>query len=479
MFTAEYFSERGMAGAVDFRAVPADQSRIEINTLFARDRKGQDGQSVRILTQTGFGDEYRGVADMNLVSSFVFRQVFEEGFDVISSPIEHSRAFLTRKRPGSSFNFIYNRSATFFTNQPAAVLLKFPSFEASLHTRPLGQWPVYFHLNGSLSGFSRRDAVLKTPSFVERFDIWPSLEIPVVRSGAFEWSHRIGLRHTIYSHSRKPKVEQNALHRLALDYGFRFVGPRLERDFGDVRHVLEPTLEYRYVGGVDRFRDTLIVDNVDLLTRTNEVVYGITSRLFKGQEILSWTIRQKYFIDPTFGGALIRGRRNVFEPLLDLTGFAFAEGERRFSPIVSTIRISPSRGRTTDIQVDYDTEQNQFRSAGIIGGFARDPGFFNLAYFFTRRTSIQDPNNQLRATVGYGGELRHGLSAAFSFAYDIERAFFQASVTQVGYNTDCYGLSLEFMQFDVGARKESRIRFSFSLKDIGSYGTIRRQERLF
>ena len=96
-----------------------------------------------------------------------------------------------------------------------------------------------------------------------------------------------------------------------------------------------------------------------------------------------------------------------------------------------------------------------------------------------RRSTIQVPNNQLRGLVSFGNELKRGMSGAFSFSYDVQRSLFQSSVAQVGYNTDCYGLSFEFSQFDVGARKESRFRFAFSLKNIGSYGTLRPRERLF
>src|SRR5437867_11208217 len=79
-FTGEYFTERGPAGTVDFKAVPRADSRIELTSFFVRDRKDQGGQSLRILTYGGLPQNFRGVADMNLVSSFVSRQVFEEGF---------------------------------------------------------------------------------------------------------------------------------------------------------------------------------------------------------------------------------------------------------------------------------------------------------------------------------------------------------------------------------------------------------------
>ena len=299
---------------------------------------------------------------MNLVSSFVFRQVFEEGFNIISSPIEHSLAFLTRNQPDPASTCSTARTGIFFTDQPTVVMRKFPTLESAIPERPTGPLPAYFSLDSGLSGIARRDASINTPTFVERFDLQPAIEVPILRSHAFEWSHQFGVRETMYTHSREPKVIADALNRFSIDYTTRFVGPRLERDFGSWRHVIEPSIEYRYFTGVDRYRQTIVVDDVDLITNTNEVEYAITNRFFTSREIFSWRIAQKYFFDPTFGGAIIPGTRNVFAPLLDITGFAFADGERRFSPIVSTMRISTSPNTSTDLQVDYDTESICFEA---------------------------------------------------------------------------------------------------------------------
>ena len=477
--TGEYFTKRGLTGAVNFRAVPARNSRVEVDSLFAKDREGQGGKSVRILAFGDLTENVRGAVDLNLVSSLVFRQVYEEGFNIISSPLEHSVAFVTRNRPDASVNVLFDRRAIFFTDQPSVALRKFPTLEASIPQRPLKQWPVYFSLDAGLSGVARRDASIKAPILVQRYDLHPTLEIPLLRSAAFEWSHRVGVRETIYTHSLQPQVLRDALNRFSFDYGSSFVGPQVERDFGTWRHVMEPSVEYRYVTGANRFRETIVVDDVDLITNTNEFEYAITNRFFTTREIFSWRIAQKYFFDPTFGGAIVPGKRNVFAPLLEISGFAFADGRRRFSPIVSTMRLSTSAATSTDLQVDYDTRNRLFRSAGVIGGVNRGQWLGQISYFFTRRSAIQIPNNQLRATLSYGNELKPGFSGAFQFSYDVQRSLFQGAIAQVGYNTDCYGLSFEFGQFDIGARKERSYRFAFSLKNLGSYGTLRRQERLF
>jgi LPS-assembly protein len=394
--------------------------------------------------------------------------------------MEHSVAFASRNQTFVSTNFLYGRNGVFFTDQPSVVLRRFPSVDIALPSRRIGNLPVYFSGETSLTGVARRDAAITTPSFVQRFDIHPVLEIPAVQSGLLQWSHRIGFRETAYTHSKEARaVLGEALNRLSFEYSSSLVGPQLERDFGRWRHVVEPSVDTRYVGGPNAFQRTIVVDDIDLITSTNEIEYAITNRFFTNREVFSWRLAQKYFFDPTFGGALIPGRRNVFEPVLDITGFAFADGVRRTSPIVSTMRLSTSAATSTDIEVDYDTRDKRFRSAGITGTATRGQFGGGISYFFTRRSAIEIPNNQVRGTFSYGNQLKHGLSAAFAFSYDVQHSLFQGSTAQVGYNTNCYGLSFEVSQFNLGARVESRFRFAFTLKDIGSVGTIRPGERLF
>src|SRR5262249_42947109 len=108
-FTGEDFSKRGPAGGIQFRARPDRHSWIQVDSLFAKDRLGQGGQSARIAAYGDVGPGFRGVADMNLVSSFTFRQVYEDGLNVISSPLQHTLGFMTRNDSSASVNFLYSR----------------------------------------------------------------------------------------------------------------------------------------------------------------------------------------------------------------------------------------------------------------------------------------------------------------------------------------------------------------------------------
>ncbi len=104
----------------------------------------------------------------------------------------------------------------------------------------------------------------------------------------------------------------------------------------------------------------LLFDTTDIATNVNEGGFSLTQRFYlrptdekpcsdddadaendeattkncpaPPREWASWRIAQEYFIDPNFGGALIPGRRNVFDATLDLMAPTFLTSPRNIAP---------------------------------------------------------------------------------------------------------------------------------------------------
>ncbi len=305
-FTGDYFTARGPAGTASFRAVPNKNSRLEISTFFVHDKLGQGGQSARIFDYTDLGNNYRGVLDLNLVSSLVFRQVFEDGLSLISSPIEHSQAFITRTLSRRQLQRHVQTHGSFLSDQPTVVTQRTSGLRGRCSGPARSQsCRRICRLETGVAGLSRRDAAITTPALVGRFDFHPvcrsssdsDLGFPVESSASGFARRHIRIRY------RQP-IGQAVQ---PIPGGLQLVGPVLERDYGRWRHVVEPSVDYNFVGGADRFRDTVVVDDVDLVTNTRQVEYAITNQLFTTREIINWRIAQDYYFDPTFGGAIRPG----------------------------------------------------------------------------------------------------------------------------------------------------------------------------
>ena len=104
-----------------------------------------------------------------------------------------------------------------------------------------------------------------------------------------------------------------------------------------------------------------------------------------------------------------------------------------------------------------------------------------MSHFFVRSSPVLSPNfNQIGFTAGYGSQARVGFNAVVTGAYDIRAGFLQYSAFQVSYNNDCCGISFEYRRFALGpVRNENQFRLAFSLANIGTFGNLKKQERLF
>jgi LPS-assembly protein len=551
---AEYFSSRGWSPSGEFRARPSDTSFVELNYLgvldrgFGNPRVDQGGHNVRLDAEGAFGHNFRGVADIDYLSSYVFRLAFNEVFNQAVNSEVKSQVFLSNTTRGFSFNASTQRYQNFESTTPGDVItiLHAPSFESSSVDRQIGQTSFYWSYDVAAEGLSRSEPSFRTASLVGRFDLNPSLSLPLVFHG---WSFRpeLSLRNTIYTQRLMPSngvgvAASDPINRKALEGLVELRPPALDRVFDREfmgrkwKHVIEPRVVYRYVTGVNNFDDILRFDARDILSDTNEVEYAVVNRLYakrtSGQkedcgpagmpslifgrqptqsrvpwerdsqpqeepchagprvrEVVTWELAQKYFLDPTFGGALLPGTRNVLTTTADFTGIAFLTDARRLSPLISRLRVQTSARTEAEWDIDYD-----FRLGGInsstallnyrigvftVGGgdaYLRAPGETLVS------NAIPGPQrfNQFRLLLGYGHPNKRGFSGAANVGFDANLGFLQYSAAQVAYNWDCCGFSLEYRRFALGSvRNENQFRFTFALANIGAFGNLRRQERLF
>ena len=88
--------------------------------------------------------------------------------------------------------------------------------------------------------------------------------------------------------------------------------------------------------------------------------------------------------------------------------------------------------------------------------------------------------NQFRVQGIYGNLSNKGFSAAASMAFDVKNGFVQGATVQSTYNWDCCGLTFEYARWALGAvRNENAYRFAFSLTNVGTFGNLKRLQRIY
>jgi LPS-assembly protein len=552
---AEYYSRRGWAQRGEFRARPSETSFLDLNYQGMIDRGigfppvKQGGENARLNSEARFGHEFRGVASIDYLSSYVYRLAFNEVFaQAVSSEVK-SHVFLSNTAHGFSYNASGERYQNFESTQPGDVvtILHAPSFDLSSVDRPLFRSPLYGAFDFAVEGLSRSEPSFSTPNPLARFDLNPTLSLPVQ---LHDWSLRpeLSLRDTFYTQQLVPTpggvgfATRDPINRKALEASLELRPPALARIFDreirgrKLKHVIEPRLTYNYVTGVDNFASILRFDERDILSNTNEIEYGIVNRIYakrtseqaedcgpqgmpgltlgggppqsglpwqqgagpetqpcvsgpRVREIVSWELKQKYFFDPTFGGALVPGQRNVFTTTAAFSGIAFLTEPRRLSPLASRLRIQTSARSDAEWDVDYDFKTSRLNASTVLvnhhfGAFTVGGGDAYLQVpdivSSTSSTLTVQEFNQFRVLLGYGHPNKRGFSGAASVGFDATLSFLQYSTVQINYNWDCCGLSLEYRRFALGSvRNENQFRFNFTLANITSLGNLRRQERLF
>ena len=251
-----------------------------------------------------------------------------------------------------------------------------------------------------------------------------------------------------------------------------------------VKHVIEPRITYKDVSGIDNFGRILRFDETDLLSNTNQVEFSLTNRLLAKEkngtvkELLSWQVWYDRYFDPTFGGAILPNVRNVVASEIDLTGFAFLDGYRHDSPIVSDVRLQSKVN--FEWRTDYDVERHQIVNSSASMDGRIDQFFWTLGHTDINTNPILFPkSDQLNAGIRYGKSNRRGWNYGGNVAYDFtqrQATYWQVQATK---NTDCCGFSVRYLRLAFGTTDRSEIQFAFSVSNIGTVGTLKKQDRIF
>jgi LPS-assembly protein len=566
---AEYFSLRGGSQRGEFRVRPSETSYIDLNYFGVIDRGigspplKEGGENARLNAAGNIGG-FRGVSNIDYLSSFLFRLAFNEVFSQAVYSEVKSQAFLSKSTDGYSINGFAERYQNFLSTTPGQVItiLHTPSADFSGVDHQIWRIPLYWSFDASGTGLSRSEPAecstigsvqsctpaFRTANLLGRFDLNPEISLPLLFRG---WSLRpeLTLHETYYtqrlvgeSGTNPGQAVSDPIDRHAVETAVELRPPALERVFDKEflgrkwKHVIEPRAVYRFVTGVNNFGNVVKFDDRDILTDTHEVEYGFVTRLYAKRtsnqpedcskimtaltvggaapestipwqhtnplagpgcqpgppvrELVTWELAQKYFLDPTFGGALIPGQRNVFTTTIDLTGIAFLTQPRHLSPLVSRLRVETSARTDVEWDMDFDFQNNRTNASTLLANYHIGQvtiGGGDAILQIPGQTAAASANladiarfNQFRAAVGYGSAIKRGFSAAGSFGFDADLAQLQFVSAQATYNWNCCGMTLEYRTYTVAnVRNENLFLFNFSLANIGSFGSLRQLGRLY
>jgi len=537
----ENYSLRGLAPRAMFRANPSQATKLtadffEVND---KDKARQDrapGKSLKVVGDTldlPYG--FRGVADVDYVSSLAFRETYSPTFTEAVNSEAHQIAFVTKDFDAYSFNVFTSRYQDFLsaqlpyattsgqTPQPApgssVIVRQTPEFSFLGMDKRAGESPFYFSFRSSAGEVGRTEPGLELPSLAERLDVHPEVTLRLPEFWGFHLTSSAGVDAARYGTSLEPNREP--LDRLLGDFSLDLRPPSFEKVFAKslwrrrFKHVIEPDIVYRLVKArnPEELADVVRYDDLDILCQTDEVEYSLTNIILarkdvpagttdkpQARELISWRISEKYYFDPTFGGVLGPNNPTVWEPTLSLTGFHFMP-RRRLSPVVSDLKLAPFSFYDTELKLDLSPNGQGILDAGITSHIKH--GVYGLAFtdFYVNKNSYINPlsgstsssstttttsttptasYHLLNLLATFGDFNRKGLSGAFGVDYNIVQKIAAGAIGQISYNFGCFGLNIEVQRFSLGTfRQENVYRMAISLANVGTFGNFKPRDRLY
>lgn len=488
----------------------------------------QGGVDVAAYGRKDFTDRTYAGGIMEYLSNYDYRLIFNDNFsEAISSQVA-SNVWINHVNNGRIPSISLERFETFASSAHGdeARILHLPNVRYDVLDRPLGGLPAYWGLASSAGYLARSE-----PNFharnVGRVDLYPHLALPLHAAG---WSlvPEGAIRATYYTisqvpdltgaHQYTPTISHDPENRVDAEFALDLRAPALERDFllrnRVMRHVIEPELTYRYVTGIGtQARNILLMDTTDVATDTNEVGFSLNQRLFlrprrprsctgnidaddksclaQPREWASWRITQNVFLNSNFGGAVIPGRRNVFESTLDMTAAAFLTDARNLAPVTSRLRFEAIDNLRIQWDLDYDPKLGQMNADNLFAGYRIGKTTVGVTHAMlnavdeTPTAATHDLKSQIVTPfIEYGKQSGPGFDFAANGGYDFVTGKLQHGGLQGVYNWDCCGLTFGYRVFELGTvgqtgRDEHQWLFSFTLANIGSVGDIRRSNTIF
>jgi hypothetical protein len=325
----------------------------------------------------------------------------------------------------------------------------------------------------------------------------------------------------------------DGLAREFVNFDTQFLGPRFSRVFADqegnarLKSTIEPQLTYRYLRspGAEENARILRFDQIDVLPNDlNEVQYGVATRLFARKVVQAQAApgdtpdAADELIDPRTGLAEKSGLPGQLPPDNDLNPLLPEEGgqratftspveivnvsltqrysfdkplsfqqrfidtdgsgiptletvdESQFSPMVLAARVNPSPHTNVTVRVGFDVLEKTVSDTSFSAGlFSPTFGFLNSTWFFRNGLDGETLNSSRLRLTGGTSFFRHKISVAVSLNYDATLRRLQDQRYRFGYDTQCCGIAVEFLNRDFIGTQQKEFRFVLNLRGIGNF----------
>ena len=496
-FYYDYFSKYGIGVGHEFRYVRNSTSRGTFRTYFTRPKATAERPDVKeafaydvdwSATQA-LPHRFRATLSANFYEDPESRQQLQDSLDYAS----------TRSRQASfgiqgSLGTVYTRleadtnDVFFGFNDTRQRRRHLPQLRLTQSQKKIGRSGFTYGFDATAAKLEQGDE--NTIEGYTRIDAAPEISRPLSLT-FLQVTPKALVRYTRYGASiaEDETLTGPSLDRRFFEGSVEMRGPKLFKVFslpGDFyaekfKHTIEPEAIYTYRSKVKAFDSIPSFDYNDQYPGTNQVLYGVTNRIYakiKGpsgkpvtHEFLNWRISQTYYFD-------LGSKAGEYDPNYYSATFARGPGgaASHKSPIRSDLSLRPTTVSAVGLSIEYNPNFRQLSSFGL-NARANYPRLTLQANWSRQRnlSDVPEERTLISNTMRGNGRLvlwPERLTVEGSATYDALQKRMLQSTARIRYGVQCCGFAVEFVNFNYNKRTEKKTTFQIELAGIGGIGNF-------
>lgn len=490
----DWYTEYGIGLGHEFRYIRNSSSRGTFRSYFTRPA-GADTFAYDLdwSASQALPHRFRATLAANFYSDLASRQNLQDSLDYSSTRTRRGSVGLQGSLGPAYMRLEADTNDVFFFDDSVQRRRHLPQLRISQSPKKIGKTGIAFGYEATAERLSQGSAgpgetvVLQQYS---RIDLAPeltrSLSLPFLQV-----TPKALVRYTRYGSSLDEQggLEGPALDRRFFEGSVDIRGPRLFRIFGlpgnfyseKFKHTFEPEFLYTYRSAVKSFNSIPSFDYNDQYPGTNQVLYGVTNRIYAKRmgpsgkpvthEVLNWRLSQTYYFD-------IGQNQGQFDPNYNSAIFARGPGgiPSHKSPIQSSLSFRPTLTSSINYTTEYNPNYKQFTSQSVSARINQSrltlqAGWSRWVQLAETEAARTPPFDTLRGS----GKLAlwpNRVTVEGSATYDVLQKLMLQSTARLKYSIQCCGFAVERVNYNTRYRTESKTTFQIELGGIGSVGNF-------
>lgn len=474
-FTADYYSNRGFGGGLEYRYLFGGGTGGEAKVyyfLFKSDAAGvksPDAYLVRLKHNQPLPYGFRLVANIDYQTSFNFLREFDNNFKRASISNYRSEAYISRAWSYYNFSLRASRFETFFRTVDDSIITYYLP-QMSLNSFKIKIFPpLLFSFSSSFTSWKygwQSEFDIGQEKHYDSIGFAPVVSLPFSKISWLTFNSSLAANFVYYAQSYAPntrRIISEPILKFNYVFGAEATGPVFYRIYQSARgetkikHLIEPFVQYRFDSPVSQ--PGRIITPYGFF-RYHQLTYGLTNRVIvkrdMPREVFTWGISQTYYLSPEDS---------------PLSVYNWEGGAPRYSDISSYARFYPGGKYSLDMSTGYNTYYKTFSFLRLGAGLNSftDPLFLQVSWFKSMNPWYKDILGD-RHQVGLTGRLnlpRLNLEILGEFDFNVMERKMLYSGASLVYHYQCLDFKADVRVFYYRDTPEVQYRLSFGLGNIG------------